>query len=181
MRNRYENEDADDGDMVIPDKGVVRVGMLMMDSVQRGIAFDARNHQPHYATPLNDAAQHNKAAARMQYVARLRDAWKSPARRSMDSVSTTPRNIPIGNITPTDANQLRSMAYDAMVKRLGSAWKTTPLRDQAPPDDDNEPDPHEADVVERQRRDVTAEDLERQRRKIHAEFAQQLSNAWKTR
>jgi hypothetical protein len=73
------------------------------------------------------------------------------------------------------------MAYDAMVSRLGSAWKTTPLRDQEEPDDDPDNDPDAANIVEQQRREITAEDLEQKRQQIHADFSRRLSAAWKTR
>ncbi len=135
MRSRHDDDDETrDGYLdVVPPGGSVRVPAYLMD--QRKF-FDFNNfnrdHQPHFAAPLNDAAQHNKAAARLEWLANLRDAWKT-----------------CGRIV---ANK------DA---------------------DPDEPDPDAANVVERQRRDVTAEDLETARRKIRGEFSRRLSEAWR--
>jgi hypothetical protein len=161
---------------VIPDGGSVRVGMLVMDSVQRSIAFDARNHQPHYATPLDHGPQHDKAAARMQWIKQTCDAWKSPAQRSMVD-STTPAPDARRNLNSADAQSLRNAVYDQMCQRISAAWQVRP-QDQAP-DDPYEADPNEANLIEQQRKQVTAEDLERQRRKIHSDFSQRLSEAWR--
>jgi hypothetical protein len=89
---------------------------------------------------------------------------------------------------PTDAacERLRTEARDEMIRRLCDAWKSQP-RDQAPDDDPDEDDPSAAaNAVERQlergrgREPVdVARAVEMRRRAQHAEFAQQLSNAWR--
>ena len=62
------------GHYVVPDGGVVKVRLDMLDSVQREV-FDAANHQPHYAR-VSDEVSKARAAARNEYIARVTDSWK---------------------------------------------------------------------------------------------------------
>jgi hypothetical protein len=80
----------------------------------------------------------------------------------------------------TDAiRRIRRESRDAYLRHLNDAWKTAgrvPKKDA----DSGVTDPDAANVVERQRRDVTAEDVEAMRRKNHSEFSQRLEQAWRS-
>src|SRR5260370_22407999 len=69
MRSRHDDDDETrDGYLdVVPPGGSVRVPAYLMDQ-RKFFDFNTfnRDHQPHFAAPLNDAAQHNTAAAPLE-------------------------------------------------------------------------------------------------------------------
>jgi hypothetical protein len=172
MRTRHE-----DADYVVRDGESVRVPVFLMDAVQRRVAaFDARDHQPHYAE-LTDEVRKLRSATRTEYLAGLQDAWRSPARRA-------PRKIAAADADPM---RRRTEARDAYVERTCEAWRTAG-RDAAQPDmgsrpeelrrraDQGETDPDAAAEIE--------ERLERERGSSdpgadYEQYKINLSNAWR--
>ena len=100
----------DDDNIEILDGGSVRVPLTIMDAMQRRFAtFDARLHQPGYRIRTADAASHDRAAARMEWIANFMSAWVSPAQRS-----TT--------VAARDSDADPIAARDAMIERLTKNW-----------------------------------------------------------
>jgi hypothetical protein len=81
--------------------------------------------------------------------------------------------------TADAASHDRAAARLAYISALTDAWRTCGRIVANKDADPDEPDPNAANVVERERRAFTAEDVERQRRARHTAFAKQLSEAWK--
>jgi hypothetical protein len=124
MRNR------NDDDYVLQDGESVTVRLNVMDAQQRQIAFDGRDHQPGYRTRTADSASHDAAAPRMEWLATLRDAWKSPAQRSGQRTKD-------GTVSSfADADPIA--ARNEMIRTMSDAWKARP-RDQAPDEDEDDP------------------------------------------
>jgi hypothetical protein len=121
----------DDNDMV-PDGGRISVRMDMMDSVQLRMRqkfalgdVDLRDHQRGYRVGDHDV-QRRRLQGREEYVKNLGDAWRNPG-RVVESDTKLPRrpDVPV--------KDARAEAYDQMVARLTTAWRT-PHRDQSQPD-----------------------------------------------
>jgi hypothetical protein len=148
----------DDDDMVIPDGGKVTVKLSLMDSKRRQLAYDdARNHQPHFAAPANDAAQHDRAAARIEWIGNLQDAWKSPSAggKKANRVDT------VSSFRDSD----RISARGEMILRMCDAWRT-PHRDAAEPDAAEE-------LLE-------PDDPDDDDRSEYQDYKDRLSRAWQT-
>ena len=60
----------DDDDEIVADGQSVRVPVYLMDSVQRAIAFDARDHQPHFARAADAALERRRTEARDAVICR---------------------------------------------------------------------------------------------------------------
>jgi hypothetical protein len=90
--------------------------------------FDASRHRPHYVAIGDEALKDARRRAEDAYEARnvwLQDAWRGP-----------------GSTAPPDPREGES-PRDAYIRRLGEAWKTPPGSVSAP-DDDDHPNPVEA-------------------------------------
>jgi hypothetical protein len=85
----------------------------------------------------------------------------------------------LGDAAVQDA---RSSARAAWVRQMSDAWKRSPPSRDAASDPDDDPAAAANAVegrLERERGADPAADLERDRRRIHAQFSQQLENAWR--
>jgi hypothetical protein len=60
----------DDDDEIVADGQSVRVPVYLMDSVQRAIAFDARDHKPHFARAADAALERRRTEARDAMICR---------------------------------------------------------------------------------------------------------------
>jgi hypothetical protein len=69
----------DDDEDIVADGQSVRVPVYLMDNVQREIAFDARDHQPHFGRP-SDAVLDARKQARDAYIRRTCEAWRTAGR-----------------------------------------------------------------------------------------------------
>lgn len=102
----------DDDDKVAKDRAVVRVPLVLMDSVQKQVAsrVDASLHAPSSAL-LTDAQ--SQVRQRMYDAAdkKLQDAWKAPA----SSIKAKP---------PSPAVSLDA-ARESYERRLRDAWRAT--------------------------------------------------------
>jgi hypothetical protein len=208
-RNKHRDAYRDDSDREVQDGELVHVPALLMDSRQRQVAAWASDmnsmvgHRPGFAQ-LSDAQIAERARARDRWIAEMRDAWRTDARRrkpdpedpdeeedpdeddlgrEQDRRGTDARSI-------ADARARATASYDRMVRRLSNAWRT-PVRDAAQPDQGSRPDPGPASAIERRLEsergntrvsiEEAAARLERDRQVIHQKFKNDLENAWKFR
>ena len=132
LRDRFvdetdETETARDGE-------VVRTRMLMMDA--RRSAFDARDHQPHYAE-VSDAMLGALGSARGAWIKQINDAWRTPQRtgdmRSGDAAepdnssrAAVMRRHLRGDDPDDNAAARREKAWAAYKDQLSNAWRTDP-------------------------------------------------------
>jgi len=158
------NVDNDDDDMV-PDGGVVRVLMYLTDNA----VFDARLHQAGFRYMGDDAtvrdAQKAARASRDQWVRRLQDAWRTPARDAAEpDASERLLRRHLGNERPDekpddDAQARRDRQWAEYCDRVSNAWRS-PGGTAAPEAHWRlwraEPS-HSAGAIERQREQWTAE------------------------
>jgi hypothetical protein len=149
-----------DGKDVLEDGESVRVPLMLCDSRQ----FDATGHRPGFA-PITDAVQQQRQQTRDRYISELTNSWRVPAQRPMTTEDA--KKPKFGSFA--DANQRRSAAYDAYVKRIGEAWRMQP-RDQEPDDD----------LMQRHLRTEPDDDAQARRNAAWAQYRDRLSNAWKT-
>ena len=75
MRSRHDEVQDEE----VPPGGRVSVRLELMDATQRAIAFDARDHQPHFGRP-SDAVLDARKQARDAYVRRTCEAWRTGGR-----------------------------------------------------------------------------------------------------
>jgi hypothetical protein len=122
MRDAYL-DDLDD-DVVIPDGGVVRVRVDMMD-----------HHQPGYRSVSDATVRDARAAATASYramCARLQHSWRSPPNASRDAPqpdNSSPAAVMRRHLrTDSDhENQAhRDRAWADYRDRLSNAWRTDP-------------------------------------------------------
>jgi len=168
----------------------VRVPVMLMDSMQRSVAFDAYAHQPGYARPRREA--------RDAMIKRAENAWRKKNGDDDDdddeeldnacSRRTDARSI-------SDARAAATASYIALCARLRDAWRSSPSRDGAggpdaeellrrplggnDPDDDGAPDPGDPMAV--MRRHLTergGEQAQRERDRAWNSYKDQLSRAW---
>jgi hypothetical protein len=112
----------DDDDMVVPDGGSVKVRLELMDALQRQVASDARNHQPHHAE-LTDKVRQLRAATRGAYVAQLTNAWRMPGRDALPEPDD-PNNDPTEPDEPDDDDtDDRERTRSAYLNELQNAWR----------------------------------------------------------
>src|SRR5438876_5187538 len=121
MRSRHDEVQDEDDNMVVPPGGSVRVGLLVMDSLQKAVAFDARNHQPHFAQ-VSDQERELKARTRAQFLKTLQDAWRSPGR----DATPEPDDDPDDPTEPDDDDDTDDQARRTYLRELQSAWRTPP-------------------------------------------------------
>ena len=157
----YDLDDDDDINDVVAPGGHVKVPLLLCDA--RAAVFDARNHQPHFYTPLNDAAQRRRTAARDAYVERTVSAWRRPhkdasepdaAERLLSGRNDDPnermRRHVYGASPDDDKGAARRRAAEAAYRHrcdaLSNAWRNP-----------GNTDPRAANAVEQERRRWTAE------------------------
>jgi hypothetical protein len=131
----------DDYEGEVPDGGVVRVRLDMMDAVQRAVA-GMGDHQPGYRPESDAAVRDARAAARdarEAMIKRAENAWRAPARDAAepDAAEGLPRRHrpEPDDITPAARKE---RAYKAYVDGLSRAWQQ------------GRTDSHEADRIERQ-------------------------------
>jgi hypothetical protein len=133
MRSTRDVNDDDMNDVndVVPPGGVVRVPLYLCDTVQAQFAFDADAHRPHYAA-LTDEVRKLRAETRAEYLANLRDAWRSPARCAVDNdqpdLASRPREVRRHLRAEPDDNvqARRNAAWAAYKDQLSNAWRTDP-------------------------------------------------------
>jgi hypothetical protein len=170
------------GDDEIEDGRSVRVPMLLMDAAKAG------PWRSGYAL-LSDAEVAKRQEARSAWIGRMSDAWRGPQRTfDVTRPVTVDRSVPV-----RDARAAARASYDAMVTRLGNAWRT-PFGDGVQPSGHTRPgiDPREPSGVtdpdaaaaieataERTKGKVTEADVERDRQARHRAYAGRLENAWK--
>jgi hypothetical protein len=107
--DRHDNVVETDDD-VVPDKHSVRVTLPFMDSQQREVFARTRGRGDPYA--ISDEQRQRVADAREAYKARI------SAGMHRHRVPPTPSdNVADGEADP------RAVSYDAMKKRLSSAWR----------------------------------------------------------
>ena len=147
-KNTYLDLDDDD---VVPDGGVVRTPLHLMDSMQRAIAgVNLSDHQPGYRTTADAKvrdARREARDARQAWIKQLNDAWRTPGRDAgpePDAAEALLRRH-LRTEPDDDAQARRDGAYRDYVNQLGTAWQR------------GRTDPREADRIERQRRGWTAE------------------------
>jgi hypothetical protein len=134
--------DAHDDDEIVKDGESVRVPVYLMDATQRRFAaFDADAHRPHHAE-LTDEVRKLRAKTRAEYLAGLRDAWRTPHRDAAEPDSSSPPEVMRRHLEPDNAHARRNAAWAAYKDQLGRAWRT---------------DLRRADVVEREREKWTHE------------------------
>jgi hypothetical protein len=125
------DDDMNDVNDVVPPGGVVRVPLYLCDTVQARFAFDADAHRPHHAA-LTDEVRKLRAETRAEYLANLRDAWRSPARRAVDNdqpdLTSRPGEVRRHLRTEPDDNvqARRDAAWAAYKDQLSNAWRTDP-------------------------------------------------------
>jgi hypothetical protein len=190
-RRRRRTDDAyvEERDEVIEDGGVVRCPVVLMDSMQRRVAFDAANHQPGYRfaaaadATVRDARRH-ALDARDAMIKRAENAWRSDARRKPpddddDDDDDDDTNSRERSRDARDARAAATASYIAMCARLRDAWRSSPSRDGAggpdaeallarhlrgdEPDDDDDNGNNTADL----------------REQSYAAYKDQLENAWR--
>lgn len=96
MKNKTEYFDDDE---ICKDGEVIRVRMNVMD--QRRLEFDARDHQPHFATDA--ASAQKRKEARDEYVAKL---WRRLAHAAQGRGRAGPL-FPGGDDAPASARRAR--------------------------------------------------------------------------
>jgi hypothetical protein len=214
-RKSYLDDDDGDGE-IVADGQSIRVPLHLCDSLQVAVYrkyetlsdLDAAAHRPRHAE-LTDEIGQLRAQTRARYLRDLSSAWRGTNKDADDPeapATAVGKQFDRGR-DPAAARAAATTAYDAMVQRNCSAWKTAG-RDQQPdsssrleewqrhqagprPGTSGEKlDPNAASAVEERLEiergregpvDIAklARDVEARRRKQHAEFSQRLSNAWR--
>src|SRR5215471_5101381 len=131
----------DDDDPIVPDGGVVRTRVTLMD----GRPINARDHQPHFAT--DTTARRATRDAYFEMVRRAENAWRTPARDAAEPDSSSPPEVMRRHLRTEpddDAQARRDRAYADYCAKVSQAWQ------QANPT-------VRANSVERQRKQWTAE------------------------
>jgi hypothetical protein len=137
MQSRHDDAYLDDDDMV-PDGHSVKVRLELMDALQRQVAFNARDHQPHHAE-LTDEVRQLRAATRDAYIQQITTAWSRRPGRVQDTVAPEPRdNLMRPHLSFADAQSLREKAYADYVERISNGWRA------------GRTDPRAATAIERQ-------------------------------
>jgi hypothetical protein len=194
---RFDDEDFDDiydprffPRKVVRDGGRVRVPLALTDGMPdrtppgRAV-FDARNHRPRFAV-LGDAelqdARRRAAEARQEDIARISNAWRGP-----------------GNPPPPPLRDGQS-PRDQYIAYITSAWKTPIGQAVSGPDDDDDPNPIEAqrrrwlspgatpgpgpgyrDARPAVSRETATRDAAGDRDQAYGEYVDRISNAWRAR
>jgi hypothetical protein len=149
----------DDDDYVVRDQERVRVPLHLMDSTQRAVAGldlidrDLRDHQPGFRAADTTDARQAARDARDQYVRRLSDSWRMPARDQQGE--REPDNDPddpgarmrshLQTESSVEAQAKRDRIWAQYRDQLGQAWRMGRTNPQA------------ATAIERQRRTYTYE------------------------
>jgi hypothetical protein len=133
----------DDDDPIVPDGGVVRSRIVLMD----GRPINARDHQPHYGRPTA-----NRAAVTAAYdsmCARLTNSWRLPSRdAAMPDLGSRPEELMRSHLeteSSAEAQAKRDRIWQQYRDDLSRQWMMGRTNPQA------------ATAIERQRRTYTYE------------------------
>jgi hypothetical protein len=135
-------EDDEYDEYVVPDGGVVRVPLMLMDSRQRAVASHYADsyvdrqlldnyHSPGYRAATDAATRNARAAAidaRDEYVARLTDAWRTKPMRDCaePDIGSPPDPAAPEALGTPEAQRRRDAVYAKYRDALQNAWRTNP-------------------------------------------------------
>jgi hypothetical protein len=125
---------ADSDNVEVPDGASVKCNLIMMDgrplrSALMDGRFNARDHQPHYATDTKDA---RRAAldARAEYVKRLSDSWRLSGRDApQPDLGSRPDELMRSHLQTESNAELqgkRDRIWAQYRDQLANAWRTNP-------------------------------------------------------
>jgi hypothetical protein len=177
MRREMRRRDLVDDDDIVRDGERVRCPLYLMDSVQRAIAgnvFDARSHQPHFATDA--ASERIKREARVGYIKQLTDSWKRTPTKDASEPDAAERLLTEPDDDPNErmrrhlygGEELNALAKNIAARRerehqarcqaLSEAWRSpTGNASVQHPELWSTTRSHAASAIEEQRRRWTAE------------------------